>query len=285
LKTSITRREALTAAADRLAQNPHLADTSTRDAETLLLHILQIPRSNLLAYPDSPIIPDQQTAYEAAIARRLTHEPIQYITGVQEFYGLLLHVTPAVLIPRPETELLVEAVLTRLSHSEPLRILDVGTGSGAIAIAIARHLPLAQVTAVDISPDALAIARHNATIHCVADRISLLPSDLLSAVEGETYDAILSNPPYVSTADQPTLHPQVRDHEPPTALYAGPTGLDVYTRLIPAAHAALTHGGLLALELGHQQSDAIEQLLSGWNDISFVKDLQQILRVALARKA
>jgi release factor glutamine methyltransferase len=256
----------------------------------LLLHTLGISRAVFYADPDRTLTHAEQAAYEAAIHRRLVHEPIQYITGEQEFYGLALRVTPAVLIPRPETEHLVEAVLSEmklatLDPAAPLHILDIGTGSGAIAIALAHHLPQAHVTAIDLSPAALDIATANAARHNIIGHIRFLESDLLEALPpGEGFDAIVSNPPYVATDDRETLHPQVRDHEPATALFAGATGLDIYRRLIPQARAALKPNGLLALEIGHDQRDAIAGLLADWNAVRFVDDLQQIPRVALARK-
>jgi release factor glutamine methyltransferase len=281
----MTIREALTAATIRLAQNQYLRDDAARDAELLLLHTSGLQRTILYTDPTHELTASQRSAYEAAITRRLILEPIQYITGTQEFYGLPFHVTPAVLIPRPETELLVEAVLQRLPSAQPLRIADIGTGSGIIAVTLAVHLPQAHITALDISSAALTIARHNAETHHVEDRITFLQSDLLSAVPGQAFDAILSNPPYIPTTDQSTLHPQVRDHEPPTALYAGPVGLDIYQRLIPEAYAALHAGGLLALEIGHGQNEPIQNLLADWKDLFFVNDLQQIPRIAIARKA
>jgi release factor glutamine methyltransferase len=278
-------REALAHATHQLAASPHLRPDAARDATLLLLHTLEITRAELLANPGHPLTPTQQSAYEALILRRLTNEPIQYITGEQEFYGLALHVTPAVLIPRPETELLVEAVLTALDPSQALRILDLGSGSGAIAIALATHLPHAHIIASDISPAALDLARANAAHHNLTARIRFVESDLLSALAPiETFDAIVSNPPYIPTADRATLHPQVRDHEPASALFAGQDGLDVYRRLIPQARAALAPHGLLALEIGHNQRDPIAALLSAWRDLHFVDDLQQIPRVVLARK-
>ncbi len=280
----MTLREALTTAAAQLAANPHLQGNAARDAELLLLHALNAPRSTLFAHPTRELTPTQLSIYRQGIARRLTLEPIQYITGTQEFYGLPLKVTPAVLIPRPETELLVEATLQRLPPDQPLHIADVGTGSGAIAIAIATHLPHAHLTALDLSPAALDIARQNAETHHVADRITFLQSDLLAAVAHQTFDAILSNPPYIPTSDLPTLHPQVRDHEPHTALFAGPTGLDIYSRLIPQAYAALRPHGLLVLEIGIGQSTAIQHLLADWYDFLILNDLQEIPRIALARR-
>ena len=282
----MTFRQALTAAASQLATDEHLRATAARDAELLLLHTLQIPRVTLLAHPDREVTAEQHTLYRASIARRLQHEPIQYITGQQEFYGLLLEVTPAVLIPRPETEHLVEAVLAHLPKDVPLQIADIGTGSGAIAIALAVHLPRAEITALDLSPEALAVAAANAREHNVAHRIHLLQSDLFSAVNqsSQSFDAVVSNPPYVPESDRATLHPQVRDHEPAAALFAGPDGLDLYRRLIPQAHAALKPNGLLALEIGHGQRKALAALLETWREVAFVDDLQQIPRVALARK-
>jgi release factor glutamine methyltransferase len=282
-KTATTLRQALTLATTQLAQSPDLQNDARRDAELLLLHHLGITRAQLLADPTRELTATQLATYEAAITRRLANEPIQYITGHQEFYGLDFHVTPAVLIPRPETELLVEAVLKHLPANRPLRIADIGTGSGILAITLAVHLPLAEITAIDISPEVLAITRRNAETHEVAHRIHFLESDLLTSTPGP-FDAIVSNPPYVPTSDRQTLHPQVRDHEPHTALFAGPTGLDIYTRLIPQALAALTPGGLLAIEFGHGQSESIRQLLSGWQEISLLNDLQNIPRTALARK-
>jgi release factor glutamine methyltransferase len=280
----MTVREAIRAAAARLAAQPDLGDSSARDAELLLLHTLDLARASLFAHPERELTPLEQAVYNAMINRRLTLEPIQYITGEQEFYGLALHVTPAVLIPRPETEHLVEAVLDRLADDQPRRILDVGTGSGAIAIALAVHRPAALLTAVDLSPAALTIAQENARRHHVADRIRFVHSDLLRALPGEKFDAIVSNPPYIPEADRGTLHPQVREHEPQQALFADGDGFAIYTRLIPAAHAALNPAGLLALEIGYGQHDRIAAMLHGWTDIDFINDLQGIPRVALARR-
>jgi release factor glutamine methyltransferase len=167
-----------------------------------------------------------------------------------------------------------------------VKIADVGTGSGAIAISLTAHLPQAAITALDISTEALAIATINAREHNVARRIRFLQSDLLSALdhEAETFDAIVSNPPYVAETDHATLHPQVGNYEPAVALFAGETGLDIYHRLIPQAHNALRPTGLLALEIGHGQQDAIASLLETWRNVSFLNDLQQIPRVALAKK-
>ncbi len=279
----LSYREALTRATDQLSAHPDLRATALADAAVLLMHLLGIERATLIAHPERTLDREQQAAYQGLVERRLKFEPIQYILGETEFYGLMLRVTPAVLIPRPETELLVEAVVERLGRLDRLQIADVGTGSGAIAIALAHALPQASVTALDLSPEALAMAGENARTHSLESRIRFLRSDLLGAMPAEErFDAIVSNPPYISIADAPTLHPQVRDHEPSLALYAGLDGLAIYQRLIPEASQRLKPGGLLALEIGHGQRDAIAELLRGWNTAEFLDDLQGIPRVALA---
>jgi release factor glutamine methyltransferase len=270
---------------------------SRRDAETLLLHLLHRDRAYLLAHPEDPLDPATHAQLLTLTGRRAAHEPLQYLTGHQEFFGLDLRVTPATLIPRPETELLVESVLAwaRALPPQPLRIIDVGTGTGAIAIALATHLPQAHLFALDISTSALAIAHENALTHNVAHRISFLHSDLLSALPHQTvpFDAIVSNPPYVPLTDASSLAPEVRDHEPHSALFAGPSGLDIYRRLIPQTlrtppHAALRPGGLLALEFGFGQHESLRTLLTTqpptFTAIQILNDYAAIPRVALATR-
>jgi release factor glutamine methyltransferase len=277
---STSAGEALTLGTQRLAGLP----TARRDAELLLLHTLHRDRAWLIAHPETEMPPAQLAQFETLLARRARHEPIQYITGQQEFFGLTLRVTPDVLIPRPETEHLVEAALARIPPDQitdqPTRILDVGTGSGAIAIAIAAHRPHAAVTAVDLSPAALAVARVSAATHHVA--IRFIESDLLAALPNENFDLIVSNPPYVPTSDQ--LEPQVRDFEPHAALFAGESGLDIYRRLIPQAHHALAPNGWLLMEIGHGQQPSLTQLLAGWRNLTLLPDLQGIPRVVIAQK-
>lgn len=282
----MTLRQAVCAARDQLAGIDDLQPTAAQDAELLLLHTLSLPRTILYAYPGRLLNPREQAAFAAAVARRLTREPIQYITGVQEFFGLPLAVSPAVLIPRPETELLVEAALDRLPQHRPVRIADVGTGSGAIAIAIASRMPHADLTAIDLSAAAIAIARRNAEANHVGARIHFLEGDLLAALppDAPPFDAILSNPPYVPDADRASLHPQVRDFEPAGALFAGTHGLGIYERLIPQARQHLTPAGLLAMELGTGQQPALAQLLRDWHAVQFLNDLQGIPRIVLARR-
>ena len=289
----MTLREALTRATSQLDQNPDLRSDALRDAALLLRHVVEISQAALIANPERSITREQQEAYQALILRRLTNEPIQYITGEQEFYGLALRVTPDVLIPRPETEVLVEAVLGELRREDgaagdarALRILDVGTGSGAIAVALAHELRRALVTAVDISRGALEVAAENAARHGVSGRVRFVESDLLGAFgpDESGFDVLVSNPPYVGTEERAQLHPQVRDFEPAAALFAGESGLDVYRRLVPQAHGALKAGGLLALEIGQGQREPIATLLAEWAAVRFMDDLQGIARVALARR-
>jgi release factor glutamine methyltransferase len=284
----MTLQQAIQSAAELFAGDEHLRESARRDAESLLLHTAGISRATLLANPARELSAEELGRYREFVTRRAAHEPMQYITGTQEFYGFPFRVTPAVLIPRPETEHLVEAVLERVEHDRTLHIVDVGTGSGAIAIALALHLPQADVFALDLSPAALEIAQENAVALNASGRVRFAVSDLLDSLQPqqkqEYFDAIVSNPPYVPASDAAQMHPQVRDYEPASALFAGGDGLDVYRRLIPQARAALKSGGLLALEIGFGQQRAISELLSSWHDISFVDDLQGIPRVALARK-
>lgn len=275
----MTLREATSMGAARL-----LSADAGRDAQFLLLHTLALPATILYLEPEREIKAAELAAYEAAIARRAAGEPIQYITGQQEFYGLMLKVSPAVLIPRPETELLVEALLGRLARDRAVSLIDVGTGSGAIAIALACNLPASRVTAVDMSEPALSLAKQNAAAHRVVERVRFLHSDLLKSVVGEKFDVVVSNPPYVPEADRELLEAQVREHEPELALFAGIDGLDVYKRLVPQAWEALRPGGLLAMEIGFGQQSALTSLLRDWDEVQFLDDLQGIARVVLARR-
>jgi release factor glutamine methyltransferase len=269
----------------RLSSGPH-PDRARQDAETLLLHVLGKNRSWLLAHSEEELSASETTRYGDLLNRRYRGEPIQYITGEAEFYGLPFRVTPAVLIPRPETELLVEKII----HLGPLfrkpRLVDVGTGSGAIAIAFAHDWSHAEITAIDLSATALALARRNAERIGFADCIRFLQGDLLTPVAQEKFDIVASNPPYVPTSDRNTLAVEVRDHEPALALFAGPDGLDICRRLIPQAFACLVPGGFIALEIGHGQSQSVAALLAaaGFSQIEFLPDLQSIPRVACAQR-
>jgi release factor glutamine methyltransferase len=287
----MTLREALTEAAITIDR---------REAETLLAHLLVRDRPWLIAHSDTELSSTLLESFHALVARRAAHEPIQYLTGHQEFFGLDLRVTRDTLIPRPETELLVEAVLhwaaTRHGHRlhprVPLRILDIGTGTGAIAIALASRLPSANITATDLYPAALSVAEQNAGRLGFGHRITFLQSDLLAAPQLQSappFDVIVSNPPYVSLYEAATMADEVLKHEPHTALFAGPQGLDIYRRLLPAAHAALKPEGLLALEFGFGQLDALKTLFEKpangpWQDLQFQNDYAQIPRIALATR-
>ena len=276
-----TFRQALADAAAQLIPST----TGQRDAELLLLHVTGITRATLLTHPDRELTSTQASAFADAVARRALQEPVQYITGVQEFYGRSFRVTPAVLIPRPGTEHLIEAVLTIWPQPQRVQsrhILDIGTGSGILAVTLTLEIPSAVVVAADISQDALEVAQRNAAA-LGAERIRFVVSDLLGAIPGERFDCIVCNPPYVPADER--LEPQVRDYEPSLALYAGADGLEVYRRLIPQAALALAPGGHLLLEIGHGQRDAIEALLctNGFGEIRFIDDLQSIPRVACAR--
>ncbi len=216
----------------------------------------------------------------------MSGEPIQYITGEAEFYGLPFRVTPEVLIPRPETEHLVEKVIELAANYPEPRIVDIGTGSGIIAVTVAHHLPHALIAATDLSSSALAIARENAKRNGVAGRIRFLEGDLLAPVSEGQFEIVVSNPPYVPEADRGSLAVEVRDYEPALALFAGEDGLEVFRRLIPAAFAALTPGGFLVLEIGYGQEAAIRALLvdAGFEGIEFYSDLQGIARVACGQR-
>ena len=282
-----SRIRALLAEAEQsLAHGPH-PERAHLDAEVLLQCVAKKNKAWLLTHGEEELANEAAIRYNKQIARRLRGEPIQYITGETEFYGLPFRVTPAVLIPRPETEHLAETVLALAAGFSRPRIVDVGTGSGAIAVALAHHLPQAEITAIDLSEAALPLERENAGLNEVSGRIRFLHGDLLAPVAGAHFDCVVSNPPYVPESDRASLAVEVRDHEPALALFAGSDGLAVYRRLIPAAFAALVPGGFIALETGAGQSAAVRELLTaaGFRQIDFIPDLQNIPRVATARRA
>ncbi|MGP8172922.1 MAG: peptide chain release factor N(5)-glutamine methyltransferase [Terracidiphilus sp.] len=282
-QAAMTLQEWLNRGETQLCAGPH-PHRARRDAELLLLHILGKNKSWLMAHWEEKFPATETSRFAGLLERRYRGEPIQYITGETEFYGLPFRVTPDVFIPRPETEHLVEKVLELAARFPNPRIVDVGAGSGAIAIALAHHLPHAHITAVDISASALSIARENAKRNGVA--IRFLEGDLLAPVAEERFEIVVSNPPYVPSADRAALSVEVRDYEPALALFAGDDGLDICRRLIPSAFAALVPGGFLVLEIGDGQSHAITGLLSasGFRQIEFLSDLQSIPRVACARR-
>ncbi|HKN59547.1 MAG TPA: peptide chain release factor N(5)-glutamine methyltransferase [Candidatus Acidoferrales bacterium] len=261
-------------------------------AELLLMHALGRDRTWLYSYPETPLEPAATLKYFALIARRAAGEPTQYLTGKQEFWGLEFEVNPAVLIPRPETEHVIEVALERLGArgtAAPMRIADVGTGSGCIAVALARELPQAELFGTDISAAALEVAARNAARHGVSDRIHFINCDLLSGVaDSETqFDLIVSNPPYVARDDAGQLQREVREHEPAEALFGGPTGGEMYSRLIAEAGPLLRIGGILVLELGYNSAPHVSTLLTphlGWNNVKIANDLAGIPRVIAAKR-
>jgi release factor glutamine methyltransferase len=282
-------RQALNAAVDRLtsAQVP----SPRLNAEILITFTLDCDRSYLYAHPERELTPDETRRYEEALSRRATGVPAQYITGHQEFWGLDLIVSPAVLIPRPETEHVVEAVLelgkkffAEQRTPSPVRIVDAGTGSGAIAIALAKEFPSAEITATDISAEALEVARANAARHALTSRIEFRQADLLDGFAPASLDFVVSNPPYVGESEEDSVQLEVRKFEPRTAVFAGATGLEVIERLIPQARVALRPGGWLIFEISGTIADRVRTLLSDWNDLEVRNDLQGIPRVAIARK-
>lgn len=269
----------------RLQSGPH-PERAQRDAETLLLHLIGKNRAWLLTHLDDDFGGCKSIGYSQLIERRFAGEPIQYITGECEFYGLPFHVNRDVLIPRPETEHLVEKVLELAAKLDGPRIVDVGTGSGAIAVVLAHKLPMAKVTATDISQAALSMARENALLNGVAERVRFGEGDLLKPVAGERFEFVVSNPPYVAESDRGTLAVEVLDFEPELALFAQEDGLGIYRRLSQLAYDALVPGGFVLFEIGYGQADAVAAILSaaGFCDIHFAKDLQGIDRVIAGRR-
>jgi len=236
-----------------------VTDVPRLEAEALLSHVLSVPRTTLLAHPERVVVGSHLTRYEQLVRRRASGYPLPYLTGRAEFYGLEFEVTPEVLIPRPETEILVDLALAR----RPATVIDVGTGSGCIAVALAVHLPQVTVTAIEISPAALAVAQQNAERHGVIGRVRLLVGDLLIPRPGPV-DLIVSNPPYIPTGDCASLPASVRNHEPRLALDGGLDGLSVIRRLLAQAPAVLRPGGALLVEIGADQGKAVLRLADAY---------------------
>jgi release factor glutamine methyltransferase len=277
----------------------------TLATEILLLHILGRNRTWLYAHPEESIADADAQRYFDLIARRAAGEPTQHLTGKQEFWGLEFEVTPDVLIPRPETEHVIEVALDRLAlreiragrpqttSGEGLQIADIGTGSGCIAIALAKELPAANFLATDISPASLAVAKRNATRHAVADRIDfreanllVLHSPLATRHSPPSFHLIASNPPYIGRREAPSLPVEVRDHEPTCALFGGEEGYELYADLITQAAQHLKSGGILVLELGHSSLPAVQPLLdtTNWTSVGVTNDLAGIPRVIAAER-
>ena len=262
------------------------------DAEVLLATARKCERIALYTAFEEVVPDDIRAAFRDLVKRRAEGTPVAYLVGRKEFYSLAFRVTPEVLIPRPETEHLVVAAIDLLAAlpagANPL-LADVGTGSGAIAVAIAKHAPAARIVATDISPAALAVARQNAKDHGVHDRIEFIETDLLTSLPAKRqFDLIVSNPPYIGTQEEGTLASQVRDHEPRQALFAGPTGTEIIARLIPQAAERLKPGGFLLFEVSPIIASAALAAVNqshSFEPATILKDLAGLARVIQARRA
>jgi release factor glutamine methyltransferase len=252
---------ALVAATQRLEEAG--SDTASLDAQVILAHIMNKERGWLFAHYDQALTPEEAEKFTEMVARRAAAEPVAYLVGHREFYGLDLTVDHRVLIPRPETELLVDAVLDHIeSRPNPnVRMVDVGTGSGAVAVAVAANSPTVQIYAVDLSPSALVVAKENVARHDSRGQITLLQGDLLSTLP-EPVDIIAANLPYITSDEYLNLMADVRDYEPRLALEAGPEGLDLIERLLDQAPGHLYPGGVLFLEIGPNQGEGVLQLVA-----------------------
>lgn len=262
------------------------ASLALHEARLLLRHVLGVTAAALEAHPERKVSPADTAAFRALVARRAAGEPVAYLTGRREFYGLDLAVTPAVLVPRPETETLVEVVLERLPAERPTRVADLGTGSGAIALAIASHRPLAEVMATDVSEASLDVARGNASRLRLAN-VTFAAGDWYDALPdgSPAFDAIAANPPYVAE-DDPHLRRGGLPHEPQRALTPGGDGLDALRTIVAGAGRWLASGGWLAVEHGHDQSEAVRALFeqAGFETIAVRRDLAGIPRVVAGRR-
>lgn len=286
----MTLIEAINHAASQLAAAG--VSTARLDAEVLLRHAVNRDRAWLLAHMQEELADDHWKIFERAVERRGRREPLQYITGRQEFWGIEFMVTPDVLIPRPETELIIEsAVRSVKDRNGPRLIIDLCTGSGCIAVSLAKELPQARILATDASSQAISVARGNARRHGVADRIRFFEGDLFAPLEeldihGQV-DIIVSNPPYVSSGDFSALQPEVRDYEPKMALLAGPDGTQVQRRIINGASRFLIKHGLLIMEMGLGQAGMLAHLIrqrKDYSSLNILKDLAGIDRVIVAQK-
>lgn len=262
-------------------------DSPRLDAEVLLAHVLACRRIDLYASFDAEVAPADRAAYRNVVRLRTEGNPVAYLVGKREFYSLDFYVDESVLIPRPETEILVGEALQRLPRDAPFRFLDVGVGSGAAAVALAVHRPLATGVAVDVSPAALHVAEKNARQHGVDDRISFAQSNLFERLpSGERYDLIVSNPPYVRTSERPGLPREVREHEPAVALAGGDDGLACLRPLLEGAPDRLVAGGWILLEFGIDHADALRAIAESvgrYDSIAVVDDAQRRPRVFCAR--
>jgi release factor glutamine methyltransferase len=275
-------KEALTTAIDRLTA-AHVG-SPRMNAEVLLMFILGRERAYLYAHPEQDLRPQDIARYDDALSQRSQGVPAQYITGHQEFWGMDLVVSPAVLIPRRETEHVIETVLPLAKTLPKPRIVDIGTGSGAIVLALAKELLGADLHATELSAPALEIARANAARHQLESRIHFHETDLLTGLDPESFDFVVSNPPYVGESEADQVQLEVRKFEPQSAVFAGPTGLEVIARLVPQAHTVLKPGGWLIVEISGTIVEGVRRLLEPWGCTQIINDLQGIPRVTAAKK-
>jgi release factor glutamine methyltransferase len=280
-----TLREAIRAAADAFVAAG--VETPRLDAELLIAHVTGTSRTHLYAHPDDRLEPGQHEAFEALVCRRAAREPLPYLLGSWEWMGMQFRVTPAVLIPRPETETLVEEAARRLPPAA--RILDVGAGSGCIIAGLALLLPQARITALEPSPEASAVARENLRFLGFADRTEVIEAAFpAGAGRLRELDAVVSNPPYIPSCEVDRLAPELRLHEPRSALDGGLDGLDVLRGLATEAPSLLKPGGLLAVEVGQRQAGDVAELLRNawrWAEPEVIRDLAGVERIVLARRA
>ena len=274
-------KDALTSAIDRLTAAR--VGSPRMNAEVLLMFTLGGDRAYLYSHPEHELTTEEESRYGEVLLQRSCGVPSQYITGHQEFWGMDLIVSPAVLIPRPETEHVIETVLPLAKTIQEPLIVDVGTGSGCIALALAKELPDAEIHATEISPDALEVAEANAARHQLEKRIQFHEADLLAGLQNNSFDFVVSNPPYVGESEEDQVQLEVRKFEPRQAVFAGSTGLEVIQRLIPHAHEKLKPGGWLVMEISGTVTDSVRQLLRGWDQVRIANDLQGIPRVASAQ--
>jgi len=280
--TGVRLGDSLKAAIERFTQGN--VPSPRLNAETLLMFVLSCDRAYLHAHPERELTTEESLRYDKALSERGSGIPTQYITGHQEFWGMDFIVTPAVLIPRPETEHLIETVLPLARKLHKPRIADVGTGSGCIALTLAKELSDAEIHAIDISPAALEVARVNAVGLQLQDRVQFHEADLLSGFSPASLDFVVSNPPYVGRSEEDQVQLEVRKFEPSQAVFAGETGIEIIAKLVPQARTVLKSGGWLLMEISGTIVKLVEAELEGWGDVSVVKDLQRIPRVAVARK-
>jgi release factor glutamine methyltransferase len=284
-------KDALTSAVDRLTRAQ--VGSPRMNAELLLMFTLGCDRAYLFAHPERELTAEEYARYQEWLSQRARGVPAQYITGHQEFWGMDFIVSPAVLIPRPETEHVIETVLRLAKKNDrgrassrggPTRVVEVGTGSGCIAVALAKELPDAEIHATDISPTALEVAHANAARHQLENRIRFRQADLLEGFDPGSFDFVVSNPPYVGESEEDEVQLEVRKFEPRNAVFAGPTGLEVIERLIPQARGILKPRGWLVIEISGTIADRVKHLLSQWGQLQITNDLQGIPRVAFAQK-